>query len=96
MVDRAALTAWLRKQFAANRPWNEVVYDLVTADGLEQGERGGQLRPGPPRIRRRPADLAHDPALPRPADPVHPVPRPPLERLEAGRLLGHQRVLQGA
>ncbi|APW64017.1 DUF1549 and DUF1553 domain-containing protein [Paludisphaera borealis] len=33
MVDRAALTAWLRKQFAADRPWNEVVYDLVTASG---------------------------------------------------------------
>jgi hypothetical protein len=33
MVDRAALSSWLRKQFAANRPWNEVVYDLVTAAG---------------------------------------------------------------
>jgi hypothetical protein len=33
MVDRGALTGWLRKQFAANRPWNEVVYDLVTASG---------------------------------------------------------------
>jgi len=32
-VDRDALTAWLRKQFAAGRPWNEVVYDLVTASG---------------------------------------------------------------
>jgi hypothetical protein len=32
-VDRAALSGWLRKQFAANRPWNEVVYDLVTASG---------------------------------------------------------------
>ena len=32
-VDRAALTAWLRKQFAADRPWNETVYDLVTAAG---------------------------------------------------------------
>ncbi|MDG3005747.1 DUF1549 domain-containing protein [Paludisphaera mucosa] len=32
-VDRAALTAWLRKQFSADRPWNEVVYDLVTASG---------------------------------------------------------------
>jgi len=32
-VDRAALTSWLRKQFSADRPWNEVVYDLVTASG---------------------------------------------------------------
>jgi hypothetical protein len=33
MVDRGALASWLRRQFAANRPWNEVVYDLVTASG---------------------------------------------------------------
>ena len=33
MVDRPALASWLRKQFAANRPWNDVVYDLVTATG---------------------------------------------------------------
>jgi hypothetical protein len=33
MVDRTALASWLRKQFAANRPWNDVVYDLVTATG---------------------------------------------------------------
>lgn len=32
-VDRDALAAWLRKQFSANRPWNDVVYDLVTAAG---------------------------------------------------------------
>jgi len=35
-VDRVALNDWLRKQFAANRPWNEVVYDLVTATGSNQ------------------------------------------------------------
>jgi hypothetical protein len=33
MVDRAALQDWLRKQFSANRPWNEVVFDLVSATG---------------------------------------------------------------
>ena len=27
------LASWLRKQFAANRPWNDVVFDLVTAAG---------------------------------------------------------------
>ena len=32
-VDRGALASWLRKQFAANRPWNDVVFDLVTAAG---------------------------------------------------------------
>ena len=33
MVDRAALSAWLRKQFNADRPWNEVAFDLITAKG---------------------------------------------------------------
>lgn len=33
MVNRPALAAWLRLQFSNDRPWNEVVYDLVTAKG---------------------------------------------------------------
>jgi hypothetical protein len=32
-VDRGALETWLRKQFAENRPWNEVARELVTATG---------------------------------------------------------------
>jgi hypothetical protein len=32
-VDRPALSAWLRKQFNADRPWNELVFDLITAKG---------------------------------------------------------------
>ena len=33
MVDRASLTNWLRKQFASDRPWNEVVHELVSSTG---------------------------------------------------------------
>jgi hypothetical protein len=33
MVDRAALTSWLRKQFASDQPWNETVHELVSATG---------------------------------------------------------------
>ncbi len=33
MVDRASLTSWLRKQFASDRPWNEVVHELVSSTG---------------------------------------------------------------
>jgi hypothetical protein len=33
MVDRAALNSWLRKQFAADRPWNEIVKELVASSG---------------------------------------------------------------
>ncbi len=32
-VDRSALAAWVRQQFLNNRPWDRVVYDLVTAKG---------------------------------------------------------------
>jgi len=32
-VDRPALTTWLRKQFGSNRPWNEVVHELVSSTG---------------------------------------------------------------
>ena len=32
-VDRGALSAWLRQQFVDDRPWNEIVYDLITAKG---------------------------------------------------------------
>ena len=32
-VDRAALGNWLRKQFAENRPWDEMAYELITAKG---------------------------------------------------------------
>jgi hypothetical protein len=32
-VDREALATWLRRQFLDNRPWDKVVYDLVTARG---------------------------------------------------------------
>jgi hypothetical protein len=32
-VNRGTLSAWLRQQFNADRPWNDIVYDLVTAKG---------------------------------------------------------------
>jgi hypothetical protein len=32
-VDVNALTAWLRRSFAENRPWNEMARELVTAKG---------------------------------------------------------------
>ena len=32
-VDRGALQKFLRMAFAANRPWNQIVYDLVSAEG---------------------------------------------------------------
>ena len=32
-VDAGALTAWLRRSFTENRPWNEMAKELVTAKG---------------------------------------------------------------
>ncbi len=32
-VDAVALTAWLRRQFADNRPWNEMAYEILAAKG---------------------------------------------------------------
>jgi hypothetical protein len=32
-VDRPALTTWLRHQLGADRPWNEIVHELVGASG---------------------------------------------------------------
>ncbi len=33
MVDRPSLNNWLRKQFGSDRPWNEIVHELVGATG---------------------------------------------------------------
>jgi hypothetical protein len=33
MVDRPSLNNWLRKQFGSDRPWNEIVHELVSASG---------------------------------------------------------------
>jgi hypothetical protein len=33
MVDRPALTNWLRKQFGSEKPWNETVHELVSSSG---------------------------------------------------------------
>ncbi|MEJ7637646.1 MAG: DUF1549 domain-containing protein [Singulisphaera sp.] len=63
MVDRAALVSWLRQQFAANRPWNEIAYDLISAKRSNK-ENGGQLPDGSHGVRRRPLDLDHHPGLP--------------------------------
>lgn len=32
-VDKAALTSWLRKQIAVDRPWDQIAYELITAKG---------------------------------------------------------------
>src|SRR5205807_1901326 len=33
MVDKAELSAWMRRQFLDERPWDRTVFDLITAKG---------------------------------------------------------------
>ncbi len=95
MVDRPALTGWLRKQFANDRPWNDVVRDLVASTGSNKENGAVNYVLAQPRVRRCSADVAHHQAVPGSTDPVHPVPRPPVQRVEADRFLGDQRLFQG-
>ncbi|MBN8625150.1 MAG: DUF1549 domain-containing protein [Planctomycetes bacterium] len=38
-LDRAAFQGWLRERFAANKPWNEIVHALITAEGYNTNNR---------------------------------------------------------
>jgi len=42
-IDRAAFRAWLHDRFAANEPWNKLVFELLTASG--QNSAGGPRDP---------------------------------------------------
>ena len=96
MVDRAALDrTGCESSSRADRPWNEIVHDLVSATGSNKENGAVNYVLAHLEFDAVPLDFADDPAVPGPADPVHPVPRPPVERLEADRFLGDQRLLQG-
>jgi hypothetical protein len=58
-LDRTGFREWLRKQFDDNRPWNETVRTLITAEGYNTNRE--PLRGGGP----TPADFAerHSPAV---------------------------------
>ncbi|MGC3969226.1 MAG: DUF1549 domain-containing protein [Pirellulales bacterium] len=45
-LDRGAFKKWLREQFSANRPWNDIVRELITAEGYNTNQR--PLRGGGP------------------------------------------------
>ena len=86
-----AMTRWLRKQFADNRPYDAFVRDIVTA-------RGNPADEGPAAIYQRPRHAGSakpivQPGLPRRAHPVRPVPPSPVRALGPGRLLCPGRLL---
>lgn len=45
-LDRPAFHGWLREAFAENRPWDRIVYELLTAEGYNTNQR--PLRGGGP------------------------------------------------
>ena len=57
-VDRPAMAKFFREAFGRNRPWNEIVVDLITAEGdhKEKGEVNFILAQGIPEWDRRPTD----------------------------------------
>ncbi len=42
LVDRAAFKAWLTERFQSNTPWNQIVRELITAEGVNTP--GGRVR----------------------------------------------------
>ena len=98
MTNREGLQQSLRRAFQRNIPYDKLVFDLISATGVNRpGETGLQrireFPVGQARRKRRPGhgqDLAD---FPRPASPVHPVPQPSVQRMEAKPVLGAERLL---
>jgi hypothetical protein len=42
LVDRGAFRAWIGQEFAANAPWNKLVFDLMTATGQNRPAEEGK------------------------------------------------------
>jgi hypothetical protein len=42
LVDRGAFRSWINQQFAANTPWNKLVFDLMTATGQNRPSEEGK------------------------------------------------------
>ncbi len=90
-LNRRTFNEWMRDQFARNRPYDELVYDLVTATGNSDSNGAVGFVSS---FAASAADAAgkSEPLLPRRPDPVRPVPRPPLRQADQE---GGLRVLRG-
>ena len=98
MTNREGLQQSLRRAFQRNIPYDKLVSELISATGVNKpGETGfngyvnflaGKLG------RERRAGHGQDRAdFSRLASPVHPVPQPPVQRVEAKSVLGTERLL---
>ena len=86
---------WLKPDLQENAPWDQMVRELLTALGDPTKLRRA-ARSTTPSTASRPEGpgRADRPALPRPPPPLRPVPRPPVRRLDPGRLLRPRRLLR--
>ncbi len=92
-VRRDDLEKFLRDSFAANVPWNETVFALVSAEGTADQNPAANFLLAPSQPGRGPGDGVDGPALPRRSGAVHAVPRPPVHEGQAGPFLGVQQLL---
>ena len=96
---RRRFVSWLSDELIRNRPYDELVRDLIAGKGVWTDHPFDQLhlrhlRPRQEGVRPRTAGRPGRPGVPRRPDRLRPVPRPPLPALEAGRFPGARRLLR--
>ena len=98
LTNRDGMQKYLRDSLVRNKPYDRMVHELVSATGDTQP--GGDEFNGAANFlagkldeMRRPGHGQNRADLPRPAGPMHPVPQPSVQRLEAKPLLGDERLL---
>jgi Protein of unknown function (DUF1549) len=88
-LDHAGFQRWLEEELADNRPWNELVRELVGKSGVNTDEPAVNWVL---RYAQQPTDLTGK--LSRLFLGVHAMPRPPVGEVEAGRLPLARRLLR--
>lgn len=51
VVDKAGFKAWLREQFAANTPWDKIVFELIAAEGWNTNRTPANANGDPPNFK---------------------------------------------
>ena len=81
-LNYGPLTGWLARRLNGNTPWDQITRELLTATGKIEDQPAatfiGYHQAEPTNLAAR-----NEPDLSRPADPLRPVPRSPVRRLEA-------------
>ena len=84
---------WLVEKLSKNMPMDQMVQELLGRQRRHVQEPGDQLLPGRP-TETLPLDRERRPGLHGHADPVRPVPQPPVRPLDPERLLRLRRLLR--